>query len=113
MSAFQHVTLNMAGGAGYVVSFAANPVGVMVVLARAECYVKTVSTVAAPSAPTATPAPSSGAQGTYVHILANEEFTFGVDSAYVPLLGNQAVQDRMTYLQVWSIGAGDLIVNAH
>lgn len=111
MPLFRQKTLNMAAGAGYLIDLGGG-VGTMSILARAECFIRVSGpTSSAPSAPTATPDPASGAQASWLHVLASEEVTLGVDPSYWN--GAQVAQDTMQYIEVWAVAAGYLVCNAH
>lgn len=87
-------TVNMVAGNGYRLSLS----GAANVVARAECYVKAVPDPAssAPATPAASPAPLAGASTDYVHMQIDEIQSF----------------EQITYLLVWAVGSGLLVVNS-
>lgn len=109
MPLFKQKTLSMAAGGGYLVDFSA-PVGLVSIKASAECWIR-VSNTTGSAAPTATPAPASGAQASWLHLDEGDAVSFGVDPAYTG--GALVAQDQIQYVEVWAIGAGLLTLSAH
>jgi hypothetical protein len=106
--------LAMAAGAGYSVALD-NDSGWVNLLARAECYVRVVSSHNGDSivAPGATPAPAAGAVANYIHLLAGETFIVDISKGFQSAAPSLST-DRMTHVLVWSVtGGSDLMINAH
>ena len=110
MPSLQSKTLLTAASTGYVVTLADDAAGVSIT-ARAECFVRVTGRGAVPTAPTSAAIPTTGSTTDYVHLLADETVTFGVDTFYEN--GGPALQDRVLYVLVWAVGAGYLTVAAH
>jgi len=107
------LTKLMAAGAGYSIALGKD-CGFVNILAKADCWVKVVSSHNGDSvtAPVATPAPAAGATSTWIHLAASGE-THTVDYAK----GFQSTapaftEDRMTNVLVWGVAAGELLINA-
>ena len=110
MATFESKTLAMQAGTGYVVPFVPS-VGIVSVLARAECFLYVAGPGITPATPSVTPAPSAGTVATYVHLIANEQAGWGTEPAYVN--GLPVIQDPIGYLVVWAVATGDLVINSH
>lgn len=103
----------MAAGAGYSIALGQD-CGFVNILAKADCWVKVVSSYNGDSttAPVATPAPGAGATANWIHLAASGEthtvdFSKGFQSTAPAFTG-----DRMTNVLVWGIAAGELLINA-
>lgn len=106
-------TLAMQATTGYSIALGQD-CGFVNILAKAECWVKVVSSYNGDSttAPVATPAPAAGAVSNWIHLAASGDthtvdLSKGFQSPAPGLLG-----DRMTNILCWSVGAGDLVINA-
>lgn len=106
-------TLSMAAGAGYSVALGKD-CGFVNLLAKADCYVKVVSSYNGDSttAPVASPAPGAGATAEWIHLAASgEQFVYDFSKGFQSAAPSFP-SDRMTTVLVWAIGAGDLVINA-
>lgn len=107
-------TLSMQATTGYSVDLGQD-CGFVNILAKADCWVRVVSSHNGDSttAPVATPAPAAGAVANYIHLATAGEtltvdFSKGFQSDPTGFAG-----DRMTTVLVWSVaGTADLVINA-
>lgn len=105
-------THSMAAGAGYSIALGQD-CGFVNLLAKAECYIKVVSSHNGDSttAPVATPAPAAGATANWIHLAASgESFTYDFSKGFQSD-ATSFPYDRMTTVLVWAVGAGDLVIN--
>jgi len=118
-------TLTMVNATGYTVTIV--PLGTtkddfvptsITLTAVVACWVKftdwNASTIVAPTAPSATPAPGAGATTDYYHMAAGETREFGLkrQSLFVDPSKYGAIE-YFQFIQVWSEGAGDLKLVAY
>ena len=106
-------TLSMQATTGYSVALG-QQCGFVNLLAKADCWVKVVSSLNGDSttAPVATPAPAAGAVSDWIHLATSgETLTYDYSKGF-----NQAPvgfpKDRATHVLVWAVGAGELVCNA-
>lgn len=105
-------THNMAAGAGYSIALGQD-CGFVNILAKADCWVKVVSSYNGDSttAPVATPAPAAGQTANWIHLAASgEQFVYDFSKGFQSAAPSFP-SDRMTTVLVWAIGAGDLVIN--
>jgi len=113
MATNTQLTKLMAAGAGYSIALGKD-CGFVNILAKADCWVKVVSSHNGDSttAPVATPAPAAGATATWIH-LANSGEGHTVDTSKgFQSAAPDLTQDRMTDVLVWGVAAGELLINA-
>lgn len=103
-------TLNAAATTGYLFDVSAGGgVGRIDIYSKVEAYVRPTSDTTV-VAPVATPAPAAGAQANYIHLAANErvvvDLNQGILAPEVPVRS----PDKIKKIQVWAVGAGDILL---
>ncbi|RTK98721.1 MAG: hypothetical protein EKK57_11125 [Proteobacteria bacterium] len=106
-------THSMAAGAGYSIPLGRDCAFVNL-LAKADCYVRVVSSYNGDSttAPVASPAPGAGTTADWTHLAASGDSYVCDYSKGFQSEATSFPKDRMTHVLVWAIAAGDLVINA-
>jgi len=113
MATNTQLTKLMAATTGYSISLGKD-CGFVNVLAKADCWVKVVSSHNGDSitAPVATPAPAAGATATWIHLAnSGEGHTVDISKGFQSTAPDLTA-DRMTDVLVWGVAAGELLINA-
>lgn len=103
----------MTAASGKNVTFS-TPVTIINIVADATIWVK-VGKGDVPTAPSQIPTTGLSA-GAIVDgwnkIKANQPFTYGVETPLTPEKPG-GINDYFDWMQVWAVGAGDVVINAH